>query len=58
MNAMKALLRTMAIAAPLASSLLVLPAMAQETVKVGLILPLTGPFAPTGPIYRAVPLTN
>jgi branched-chain amino acid transport system substrate-binding protein len=26
----------------------VLPASAQETVKVGLILPLTGPFAPTG----------
>src|SRR5262245_47478154 len=31
-----------------ALALTALPAAAQETVKVGLILPLSGPFAPTG----------
>ena len=35
-------------AVALALTASVLPASAQETVKVGLILPLTGPFAPTG----------
>ena len=32
----------------LAAATLALPAMAQETVKIGLILPMTGPFASTG----------
>jgi branched-chain amino acid transport system substrate-binding protein len=35
-------------AAALASAALAGPAFAQETVKVGLILPMTGPFASTG----------
>jgi branched-chain amino acid transport system substrate-binding protein len=34
--------------AAFALALSILPASAQETVKIGLILPLTGPFAPTG----------
>jgi branched-chain amino acid transport system substrate-binding protein len=43
---MTAWIRVAAVALALTAS--VLPASAQETVKVGLILPLTGPFAPTG----------
>jgi branched-chain amino acid transport system substrate-binding protein len=36
------------ITAAFALALSIVPASAQDTVKVGLILPLTGPFAPTG----------
>jgi len=36
------------VTAAFALAVSILPASAQETVKVGLILPLTGPFAPTG----------
>ncbi len=43
---MTAWIRVATVALALTAS--VLPASAQETVKVGLILPLTGPFAPTG----------
>jgi branched-chain amino acid transport system substrate-binding protein len=39
-RSMKTLLATLALAA--------VPAMAQDTVKIGLILPMTGPFASTG----------
>jgi branched-chain amino acid transport system substrate-binding protein len=43
---MKSWVRFVAAAFALAAS--IMPAPAQDTVKVGLILPLTGPFAPTG----------
>ena len=43
---MTAWIRVATVALALTAS--VLPTSAQETVKVGLILPLTGPFAPTG----------
>ena len=36
------------VTAAFALAVSILPASAQDTVKVGLILPLTGPFAPTG----------
>lgn len=39
--------RTLALGA-LALSLVAAPAVAQDTVKIGLILPMTGPFASTG----------
>jgi len=38
----------MATAAAVLSGLAALPAAAQETVKIGLVLPMTGPFASTG----------